>query len=153
MPQVQPPLRPPKKKVHRGSSVVTAVGGSLLWHGFDPWPRNLYMPWAGPEKVHRDRKDYIIEHREESPLFTFWLFWNLKIFLPGFEISRFYRTHYLAPRLGMVPELQMLAYATAAALWDLIHMFSLHHSSRLCQILNSLSETRDWNHVLMDHGC
>ena len=20
--------------------------GSLLWHGFDSWPRNFYMPWA-----------------------------------------------------------------------------------------------------------
>ena len=20
--------------------------GLLLWHGFDPWPRNFHMPWA-----------------------------------------------------------------------------------------------------------
>ena len=22
----------------------------LLWCGFDPWPRNLYMPWVQPKK-------------------------------------------------------------------------------------------------------
>ena len=22
----------------------------LLWHGFDPWPRNFHMPWAQPKK-------------------------------------------------------------------------------------------------------
>ena len=24
--------------------------GSLLWHGFDPWPRNFLMPWAKKKK-------------------------------------------------------------------------------------------------------
>ena len=22
----------------------------LLWHGFDPWPGNFYMPWLWPKK-------------------------------------------------------------------------------------------------------
>ena len=22
----------------------------LLWYGFNPWPRNFHMPWAGPKK-------------------------------------------------------------------------------------------------------
>ena len=25
--------------------------GSLLWRGFNPWPRNLHMPWAQPQKL------------------------------------------------------------------------------------------------------
>ena len=29
---------------------VTAVAGSLLWHKFDPQPRNFHMPWAWPKK-------------------------------------------------------------------------------------------------------
>ena len=24
--------------------------GSLLWHGFEPWPRNFCMPWARPKQ-------------------------------------------------------------------------------------------------------
>ena len=24
--------------------------GLLLWLGFDPWPRNFYMPWAWPKQ-------------------------------------------------------------------------------------------------------
>ena len=24
--------------------------GSLLWHGFNPWPRNVHMLWACPKK-------------------------------------------------------------------------------------------------------
>ena len=24
--------------------------GSLLWHGFEPWSGNFYMPWAWPKK-------------------------------------------------------------------------------------------------------
>ena len=31
----------------------------LLWHGFDPWPRNFYMPQVWPEK-----KKKIIEQRQ-----------------------------------------------------------------------------------------
>ena len=32
--------------------------GLLLWHGFDPWPRNLHMSWVwgGKKKNERDRR-------------------------------------------------------------------------------------------------
>ena len=36
--------------VVKGSSVVTAVAQSLLWHRFDPWPRNSGMPWVQLKK-------------------------------------------------------------------------------------------------------
>ena len=54
------------------------------------------------------------------------------------------------PRLGVESELQLPAYATAAAAWDLSHVCNLHHSSRQLQILNPLSEARDRTCILMD---
>ena len=47
-------------------------------------------------------------------------------------------------------ELQLLAYATATATTDPSRICDLHHSSRQCQILNSLSEARDQTCILMD---
>ena len=47
-------------------------------------------------------------------------------------------------------ELQLVAYTTATAMPDLSHVCYLHHSSWQCQILNSLSEARDWTRMLMD---
>ena len=37
--------------------------------------------------------------------------------------------HMEVPRLGVESELQLLAYATATAMWDPSLVFSLHHSS------------------------
>ena len=53
-------------------------------------------------------------------------------------------------RLGIELELQLQAYATAIATQDLSGICDLYHSSRQCQILNSLSEARDQTHILMD---
>ena len=47
------------------------------------------------------------------------------------------------PKLGVELELQLLAYATATAIWDLSHICDLHHSLWQCWILNMLSEARD----------
>ena len=54
------------------------------------------------------------------------------------------------PRLGVQSELQLPAYATAAVMPDLSHLYDLHHSSWQCQILNPLSEARDRTYFLMD---
>ena len=54
------------------------------------------------------------------------------------------------PRLGAESELQVLAYTTATATWDLSHMCDLRHSSHYCWILNPLSEARDGTQVLKD---
>ena len=54
------------------------------------------------------------------------------------------------PRLVVESELQLLAYTTATATWDLSHVFDLHHSSQECQILNPLSKAGDRIHMLMD---
>ena len=52
-------------------------------------------------------------------------------------------------RLGVESELQLLAYATAIAMWNLSCVCDLHHSSWQCWILNPLSKARDRTHNLM----
>ena len=54
------------------------------------------------------------------------------------------------PRLEVELQLQVLAYTTATAMWDLSHICDLHHSSQQHQILNPLIEARDPTCVLMD---
>ena len=54
------------------------------------------------------------------------------------------------PRRGVKLELQLLAYATATAMWDPSHVCDLHHSSQQRQILNPLSEAGDRTCVVMD---
>ena len=56
--------------------------------------------------------------------------------------------HMEFPRLGVESELQLLAYATATAVWNLSHVCDLHHSSWQCQMLNSRSEAKDRTHKL-----
>ena len=47
------------------------------------------------------------------------------------------------PRLGGELELQLLAYTTVIAAWDLSVVCDLHHSSQQHGILNPLSKARD----------
>ena len=58
--------------------------------------------------------------------------------------------HMEVPRLEVKSELQPLAYAIATATPDPSHLCELHHSLWQHQILNPLSEVRDWTHILMD---
>ena len=30
--------------------------GALMWLGFDSWPGNIHMPWAGPKKKKKERE-------------------------------------------------------------------------------------------------
>ena len=55
-------------------------------------------------------------------------------------------------RLGVESEVHLLAYttATARAMRDQSRVFSLHHSSQQCRILNPLREARDPTCILMD---
>ena len=54
------------------------------------------------------------------------------------------------PRLGVKSELQLLAYATATAMWDRSCIYNLHHRSRQCQILNPLSMAGDGTRIFKD---
>ena len=53
---------------------------------------------------------------------------------------------------GVELELQLLAYATATAIWDLSHVCDLHHSSWKHGILNPLREARHRTYILMDNS-
>ena len=57
--------------------------------------------------------------------------------------------HMEVPRLGVVSELQLLAYTTTRAMPDPSHICNLHHCLQQCWILNPLSETRDRTSNLM----
>ena len=58
--------------------------------------------------------------------------------------------HMEVPRLGAESELQVPAYTTATATWDLSHVCDLYHSSQQDRILNPLSDARDQTYILMD---
>ena len=58
--------------------------------------------------------------------------------------------HMEIPRLGVKSELQLQAYATATATWDLRCICNLYHSLQQHQILSPLSKARDQTHILMD---
>ena len=51
--------------------------------------------------------------------------------------------HMEVPRLGVEPELQLLASATVTATQDLSHVCDLQHSSWQCRIVNPLKGARD----------
>jgi len=53
-------------------------------------------------------------------------------------------------RLGVESELQLPAYTTATAMWDLSGICHLHHSSWQHWVLSQLGEARDGTHTLMD---
>ena len=69
---------------------------------------------------------------------VFFSFFFLKIFL-----GLYFLGHTEVPRLGVEWELQLPAYTTVTAKWDLSHVCVLYHSSRQRRILNSLSKARD----------
>ena len=58
--------------------------------------------------------------------------------------------HMEVSRLGVELELQLLAYTTSTATWDLSHVCELHHSSWQHWIRNPLSEARDQTQVFTD---
>ena len=63
-----------------------------------------------------------------------------------------YPHHMEVPRLGVELEMQLLSYTTATAMPDPGWVCNLYHSSRQCQILNTLSQARDPTYILTDPG-
>ena len=55
-----------------------------------------------------------------------------------------------APRLGVEWELQLPAYATVTATWDLSRVCHLHCSLWQHRTLNPLSEARNRTNIIMD---
>ena len=54
------------------------------------------------------------------------------------------------PRIKVESQLQLQAYITTTAMWDLSTSVDPHHSSRQCWILNPLTRARDGTRILMD---
>ena len=79
----------------------------------------------------------------ESVLYFFFICLFIYLFLEQ------HPQHMEVPRLGVESELQLPAYTTDTAMWDLSFVCALHQSSRQCWILNSLSEARGRTHNLM----
>ena len=73
--------------------------------------------------------------------------------LPFFFFLRAIYVAYGRSMLGVKSELQLQAYATAMATPDLSHIYKLCCHLQQHQILNPLSEARDWTHILMDTMC
>ena len=73
-------------------------------------------------------------------------------FLPSFLSfpSFFSFLRPLSQHMEVESELQLPAYTTATAMWDLSRVCDLHYSSRQHQILNPLSEARDQIFIFMD---
>uniref|UniRef100_A0A4X1VDC6 Uncharacterized protein n=1 Tax=Sus scrofa TaxID=9823 RepID=A0A4X1VDC6_PIG len=74
---------------------------------------------------------------KERPKIIFFFFFFFFCFLGP------HPQHMEVPRLGVQSERQLLATATATAMWDPSRVCELHHSSQQRQILNPLSEARD----------
>ena len=62
---------------------------------------------------------------------------------PTYTKDSIFLWHMEVPRLGVESELQLPAYATTTATWDLSRVCHLHHSSGQSWILNPLSEAGD----------
>ena len=83
-------------------------------------------------------------------LFGFWVFFLLFFFVFVFCFLGLHPRRTEIPRLEIESELQLLAYTTAIAMWDLSCACDLHHSSGQSQILNLLSKARDGTHIIVD---
>ena len=78
-------------------------------------------------------------------LFLFFVFW-----LFFFCFLGPYLQHMEAPSLGVKSELQLPAYTTATARWNLSCICDLHHSSWQHWIPDPLREARDRTCILVD---
>ena len=74
--------------------------------------------------------------------------WNNSFFF-FFHFLGLHSQHVEVPRLRVESELQLPAFPTATATLDPSHVCNLHHSPQQPRILNPLSKTRDWTHILM----
>ena len=84
---------------------------------------------------------------------SFQIFYLKKLFLIKkifFCLLGLHPQHMEVPRLRAESELQLLAYTTATAMWDLIHIGDSLHSSWKHWLINLLRKPRDQTHILMD---
>ena len=76
------------------------------------------------------------------------------LFVIFFCFLGLYLQHVEVPTLGVESELQMPAYTTVRAMWEMSWVcdLHLHHSSQQCWMLDPLRKARDRTRVLRDNG-
>ena len=67
-----------------------------------------------------------------------------------FHFLQLHLWHLEVPWLGVESEMKLQAYVRATAAWDPSHIFDLSHSLQQRQILNPVTEVRDWTRIVMD---
>ena len=93
----------------------------------------------------------VAKNRISALWHLFWCFCKIFIYLFSFFVFLEPRPWLMeVSRLGVKLKLQLLAYTTATATQDLSHTCDWHHSSWQHQILNPLSEARNWTCILID---
>ena len=117
-------------------------GGDILWKGLLFCPESLF----GSASLQETFLLVFVLFRGLS--FCFGLVWVCLFCFLFFGFLGPNLWHMEVPRLGVKSELQLPATATAT--WDPGCVFNLHYSSWQRQLLNSLSEARDQNHILLD---
>ena len=90
-------------------------------------------------------------------IFRFYIYMRLLsicLSVSGFFFFWSFQGHTLGiwwfPGQGSEQKLQLLAYTTATTMLHPRHICELHHNSRQCWILNTLSEARNRTCILMD---
>ena len=66
------------------------------------------------------------------------------VFIFAFFFKGPHPWHMEVPRLGVKSELQLLAYATATAMWDLNHIYDLHHRSLIHWTRAGIEPASSW---------
>ena len=112
---------------------------------------SFWMGFHVTSKMQRNIKLHNLSSQIKSVSFSSsWLFFCFVLFC--FVLLCFlgpYLQYMEIPRPGVESELQLLAYTTTTATQDPSRIYDLHHSSQQRQILNPLSEPRDWTHNFM----
>ena len=115
-------------------SSFTSCYGNLVNEEVDFCQHVIMKIFKHAEKL----EEFYSKHLYSPPRFFF-----SSLFSFFFDFLGSYLWHMEVPRLGVQPELQLPACATATAMKDLSCVFELHQSSQQCWILNPLSEARD----------
>ena len=107
----------------------SSLGGNLA-----AWGRDMHFLEGEPSGWGCvSEGSWHISHHSAPPSGWMTIFFFLGLLLQHMEV----------PRLVIKLELQLPAYATVIATWDLSHICDLSHSSQQHWILNPLSEARD----------
>ena len=128
----------------------------LTFRVFSPWSICSFSPISLMKlkiNLYRKINHQILntpENLSQKRVFSISFFFSFFFFFLSFVFLGLHPWQMKVPRLGVVSELQPLAYATATATEDPSHVCNLYHSTRQCWILIPLSKARDQTRIFMD---